>query len=171
MRVSGAILHKSAFAWFCWSHLAPLDCSWRQTATSFVPDEDQGYLLSQRAASQFRFAPAHHGRDVADRKILADTPGVQYTTSVVGFSLLSLVRSSYTAFASSVSKDWGDRKTRDEQFQAIKARLNRELSKLPEAVAFGFSPPAIPGVGTSGGLTFILEDRAGRDIAVPCRRT
>jgi HAE1 family hydrophobic/amphiphilic exporter-1 len=47
--------------------------------------------------------------------------------------------------------------------QAIKAHLNQELSKLPESVAFTFSPPAIPGVGTSGGFTFILEDRAGRD--------
>jgi len=42
--------------------------------------------------------------------------------------------------------------------------LNRELSTLPEGVAFDFSPPAIPGVGTSGGFTFVLEDRAGNDI-------
>ena len=48
--------------------------------------------------------------------------------------------------------------------QAIKAHLNRELSKLPEGVAFTFSPPAIPGVGTSGGFTFILEDRSGQDV-------
>ncbi len=61
-------------------------------------------------------------------------------------------------------KDWDDRKTRAEQFQAIKAHLNQELSKLPEGVAFSFSPPAIPGVGTSGGFTFILEDRAGKDV-------
>ena len=38
------------------------------------------------------------------------------------------------------------------------------MSKLPEGVAFGFSPPAIPGVGTSGGFTFILEDRSGGDV-------
>ena len=31
-------------------------------------------------------------------------------------------------------------------------------------MAFGFSPPAIPGVGTSGGFTFILEDRSGGDV-------
>jgi HAE1 family hydrophobic/amphiphilic exporter-1 len=62
-------------------------------------------------------------------------------------------------------KEWSDRKTRAEQFQAIKQRLNAELSTLPEAVAFDFSPPAIPGVGTSGGFTFALEDRAGKDVA------
>ena len=40
----------------------------------------------------------------------------------------------------------------------------QELSNLPEGSAFSFSPPAIPGVGTSGGFTFVLEDRAGNDV-------
>ena len=96
--------------------------------------------------------------------ILAKTPGVEYSTGILGFSLLSLVRTSYNAFVFVSMKDWDDRKTRAEQFQAIKARLNRELSALPEGVAFSFSPPAIPGVGTSGGFTFVLEDRAGNDV-------
>src|SRR5947207_382695 len=61
-------------------------------------------------------------------------------------------------------KPWDDRTTREQQFQVIKARLNRELSQLPEGIAFDFSPPAIPGVGTSGGFTFVLEDRAGKDV-------
>ena len=93
-----------------------------------------------------------------------NTPGVQYTTSVVGFSLLSFVRTSYNAFFSVALKPWDDRKTRAQQFQSIKAHLNRELSKLPAGVAFSFSPPAIPGVGTAGGFTFMLEDRSGGDI-------
>ena len=38
------------------------------------------------------------------------------------------------------------------------------MSKLPQGIAFAFSPPAIPGIGTAGGVTFILEDRAGKDI-------
>src|SRR5205823_10041032 len=97
-------------------------------------------------------------------KIMANTPGVEYTTSVIGFSLLSFVRTSYNGFFFVTLKEWGDRKTKGEQFQEIKQRLNRELSTLPEGIAFGFSPPAIPGVGTSGGFTFVLEDRAGRDI-------
>src|SRR4029077_6665877 len=75
-----------------------------------------------------------------------------------------LVRTSYTGFGFISMKDWGDRKNREQQFQEIKARVNAAFSKLPEAVAFGFSPPAIPGVGTSGGFTFILEDRSGGDV-------
>jgi hydrophobic/amphiphilic exporter-1 (mainly G- bacteria), HAE1 family len=61
-------------------------------------------------------------------------------------------------------KPWDDRKSRAEQFQEIKQQINRRLSQIPEAIAFSFSPPAIPGVGTSGGFTFALEDRAGNDV-------
>jgi HAE1 family hydrophobic/amphiphilic exporter-1 len=131
---------------------------------SFVPDEDQGFFylniqLPNAASLQRTEQVAAKVEDV-----LAKTPGVQYSTSILGFSLLSLVRTSYNAFIFVSMKDWDDRKTRAEQFQAVKARLNRELSTLSEAVAFSFSPPAIPGVGTSGGFTFVVEDRAGKDV-------
>jgi HAE1 family hydrophobic/amphiphilic exporter-1 len=45
------------------------------------------------------------------------------------------------------------------------ASLNRRMGSIPQGVAFAFSPPAIPGIGTSGGVTFILQDRSGKDIA------
>ena len=132
--------------------------------TSFVPDEDQGYFYLNIQLPNA--ASLQRTEQVAAKveAILAKTPGVKYSTSVLGFSLLSLVRTSYNAFIFVTMNDWDDRKTRAVQFQAIKASLNRELSTLPEGVAFGFSPPAIPGVGTSGGFTFILEDRAGKDV-------
>jgi HAE1 family hydrophobic/amphiphilic exporter-1 len=132
--------------------------------SSFLPDEDQGYayinLQLPNGASLERTTAV--AADV--EKILANTPGVRYSTSVVGFSLLSFVRTSYNAFFFVTLKPWDERKTRAEQFQAIKAHLNQELSRLPAAIAFSFSPPAIPGVGTSGGFTFVLEDRAGNDV-------
>jgi hydrophobic/amphiphilic exporter-1 (mainly G- bacteria), HAE1 family len=132
--------------------------------SSFLPDEDQGYLyvnlqLPSAASLERTDQVAHKIED-----ILAHTPGVQSTTSVIGFSLLSFTRTSYNAFLFVTLKPWDDRKTRLEQFQVIKARLNGALSQLPEGIAFDFSPPAIPGVGTSGGFTFVLEDRAGKDV-------
>jgi HAE1 family hydrophobic/amphiphilic exporter-1 len=132
--------------------------------SSFLPDEDQGYVYINmdlpNAASLERTSAA--ARQVEE--ILANTPGVEYTTSVVGFSLLSFVRTTYNGFFFVTLKPWSDRTTRAEQFQEIKARLNQQLSKLPQGAAFSFSPPAIPGVGTSGGFQFVLEDRAGRDV-------
>ncbi len=132
--------------------------------SSFLPDEDQGYVYINmdlpHAASLERTSAA--ARQVEE--ILANTPGVEYTTSIVGFSLLSFVRTTYNGFFFVTLKPWSDRKTRAEQYQEIKVRLNQQLSKLPQGTAFSFSPPAIPGVGTSGGFQFVLEDRAGRDV-------
>src|ERR1700722_4893697 len=165
VRLSGDVIRKGALvlvllavaggaAWLLGKHLP----------TSFLPDEDQGYLYINmqlpNAASLERTSAA--ARQV--EKVLANTPGVQYTTSVVGFSLLSYVRTSYNAFFWVSLKPWDDRKSRDEAYQAIKARLNQELKQMPEGTAFSFSPPAIPGVGTAGGVTFVLQDRAGEDV-------
>src|ERR1700734_2810370 len=131
---------------------------------SFLPDEDQGYVYINmqlpNAASQERTGAA--AKQV--EQILANTPGVEYTTSVIGFSLLSYVRTSYNAFFWVSLKPWDERQSRSEQYQAIKAHLNQELRTLPDGTVFSFSPPAIPGVGTSGGVTFVLEDRAGKDV-------
>jgi hydrophobic/amphiphilic exporter-1 (mainly G- bacteria), HAE1 family len=165
VRWSGDLIRKSAVvmvllvvagvaAWFFGNHLP----------TSFMPDEDQGYLYINmqlpNAASMERTSEAAKQVEA----MLAKTPGVQYTTSVIGFSLLSFTRTSYNAFFFVTLKPWENRKTRAEQYQAVKAHLNQQLRGLPEGTVFSFSPPAIPGVGTAGGVTFVLEDRAGKDV-------
>ncbi len=165
VRWSGDLIRKAAVvmvllvvagtaAWIFSKHLP----------TSFLPDEDQGYMYIDmqlpRSASMERTSAA--AKQVEE--VLAKTPGVQYTTSVIGFSLLSYVRTSYNGFFFVSLKPWEARKSQSEQYQAIKARLNRELSRLPAGTVFAFSPPAIPGVGTAGGVTFVLEDRAGKDV-------
>src|SRR5206468_8309102 len=97
-------------------------------------------------------------------EILNQTPGVKYFTTVAGCSLLSGIRNTYSAFFWVTLKEWSERRNPAEQFDAIKTHLNRELSGLPEANAFAFSPPAIQGVGAAGGFTFILEDRSGKEV-------
>jgi hydrophobic/amphiphilic exporter-1 (mainly G- bacteria), HAE1 family len=132
--------------------------------SSFLPDEDQGYAYVnvQLPSGSSLERTTLVAKDA--EKILMDTPGVQHVTCFVGFSLLSFVRTTYNATFFVTFKPWGERTARAEQFQSLKAHLNQQLSKLPAAVAFGFSPPAIPGVGTAGGFTFILEDRSGSDL-------
>ncbi|HTB18017.1 MAG TPA: multidrug efflux RND transporter permease subunit [Bryobacteraceae bacterium] len=165
VRLSGVLIRKSAVALLILAGcgVASYFIS-DKLPSSFVPDEDQGYLYLNvqlpNAASLQRTNEVM--RKVED--ILGKTPGVEATTSILGFSLLSYVRTSYNAFAFVSLKPWDTRTKRSEQMQAIKAHVNQELSKLPESIAFTFSPPAIPGVGTSGGFTFILEDRSGGDI-------
>ena len=165
VRVSGALLRKSGFALLLLAGFAAV-CVWvgGKVPSSFVPDEDQGYFYLNVQLPNSSSLERTEEVMAKIQTIAGAIPGVESVTGVTGFSLLSLVRTSYSGFAFIRMKDWNDRKTRAEQFQSIKAKLNQELNRLPEAIAFGFSPPAIPGVGTSGGFTFILEDRSGSDV-------
>jgi len=164
VRISGAILRKSAVALIVLIGFGAAGL-WigGKLPTSFVPDEDQGYFYLNVQLPNAASLQRTEAVLAKIQKIASGMPGVENVTTVGGFSLLSFVRASYSGFGWVSMKEWGDRKTRAEQFQAVKARLNAELSKLPDAVAFGFSPPAIPGIGTSGGVTYILEDRSGGD--------
>jgi HAE1 family hydrophobic/amphiphilic exporter-1 len=164
--IAGALIRKSAVAFTILVICAALAGFFAlKLPSSFLPDEDQGYMfmnlqLPSASSLQRTEATAHEIED-----ILAKTPGVESTASVVGFSLLSLTRSSYSAFFFVTLKEWKDRQKREEQYQFIRQSVNRKLAGLPDGIAFSFSPPAIPGVGTSGGFTFVLEDRSGKDIA------
>ena len=137
----------------------------------FLPEEDQGYIFAgiqlPNAASLERTGEACRGIE----RVLAATPGVQYYTTVVGFNLLNQVRNTYGGFFFIRLKEWSQRKGADQSASAIIARLNRELSQLPQGVVFAFSPPAIQGVGTAGGVTFVLEDRAGKDFSYLAENT
>jgi HAE1 family hydrophobic/amphiphilic exporter-1 len=138
---------------------------------SFLPDEDQGFVY---AGLQLPDAASLQRTDAVTKKaeeIIMKTPGVKYCTTVVGYSMLSGVVNTYSSFFFITLEEWAARKKPEEKYEAIKAHLNRELRGLTEAIAFSFPPPAIPGVGTSGGFTFVLEDRAGKDIAFLAEQT
>jgi HAE1 family hydrophobic/amphiphilic exporter-1 len=132
--------------------------------TGFLPEEDQGFLYVN---VQLPFA-ASLKRTVAVCQqvegIALATPGVKSVTTATGFSLLSFSRNTYSACLWVALKDWRERKKAEESYEAIKAHLSQGLSRLPEAIVFAFPPPAIAGVGTAGGFTFVLEDRAGEDL-------
>jgi HAE1 family hydrophobic/amphiphilic exporter-1 len=131
---------------------------------SFLPDEDQGYLYGglqlPNASSLQRTSDA--AREV--EKTVMETPGVENVSTIVGYSLLSGVNATYSAFFFISLKPWEERKTPETSYTGIKTHLQRELSKISSGLAFSFPPPAIPGVGTSGGATFILEDRSGGSV-------
>jgi hydrophobic/amphiphilic exporter-1 (mainly G- bacteria), HAE1 family len=131
---------------------------------SFLPDEDQGYIYAglqlPEASSLQRSSEA--AREV--EKALMETPGVEYVSSVMGYSMLSGVNATYSSFFFVSLKDWKERKTPELRYEGVKAHLQQALSKVSSGVAFSFPPPAIPGVGTSGGATFVLEDRSGSGV-------
>jgi HAE1 family hydrophobic/amphiphilic exporter-1 len=164
VKVSGLLLHKAGLSVILLVAFAVAGL-WigGKLPGSFVPDEDQGYFYVNVQLPNASSLERTEAVVAKLQKVASEIPGVEYVTTVSGFSLLSLVDTSYNAFGFISMKDWDSRTTREQQFQAIKAKLNAAFAKEPESVSFGFSPPAIPGVGTSGGVTFILEDRSGGD--------
>ena len=104
-------------------------------------------------------------------EIIIKTPGVKYCSSIVGYSMLSQVQNTYSAFFFISLEDWAKRKKPEEQYEAIKASISKKMAGIPGAIGFAFPPPAIMGVGTSGGVTFILQDRSGKDIAFLAENT
>ena len=131
---------------------------------SFLPEEDQGYLF---VALQLPDASSLQRTTGASRKveeILMQTPGVDHVTTVVGYNMLSGVQNTYSAFFWVTLKEWKERKAADEQYWAIKIHLNTALRSISEGTTVAFPPPAIPGVGASGGVTFVLEDRSGQGV-------
>ena len=136
----------------------------RKLPSSFLPDEDQGYMYMNMQLPEGASLERTQEASTEVEKILGSTPGIDHYTSVIGFSLLSFTRSSYTAFYFVQLKPWEERKTTEELYKVIWARLNQKLMTMPQGTMFAFSPPPIPGVGTSGGAQFVLEDRSGKDI-------
>jgi len=160
----GTLIRKAAFSMLLLLGVA-VGAGWfgSRLPQSFLPDEDQGYVF---AGLQLPDAASLQRNDDASRKIedmILKTPGVHSVTSVLGFSMLSGAQNTYSSFFWITLKEWAERKAPEEQYEAIKKHLNQELSKITQGVAFSFPPPAIPGVGASGGFTFMLEDRAGKD--------
>jgi len=164
--LSRGLIHKSVISFIVLAAFAAVAVFLNtRLPTSFLPEEDQGYVY---VSLQLPNASSLQRTSEAARKveqIIMGTPGVKTCTSVIGFSLLSTVYNTYSGFFFVNFKPWSERTKPEEKYDAIRAHLNRELSKIPEGRSFAFSPPSIPGVGTAGGFTFVLEDRAGKDVA------
>ncbi|HEX3742372.1 MAG TPA: efflux RND transporter permease subunit [Bryobacteraceae bacterium] len=161
---SGVLVHKSWFAMLVLAGIAVFAVFLGEHAPAgFIPQEDQGYLF---VALQLPDAASLQRTDEAAQVVsnaLLKTPGIQGVVAVDGFSLLTQTQSTNTAFFFVSLKPWEDRKSKSEQIAAIQNNVQRELSGVSEGLAFSFPPPSIPGIGTSGGVTMILQDRSGND--------
>jgi hydrophobic/amphiphilic exporter-1 (mainly G- bacteria), HAE1 family len=137
----------------------------RQLPSSFLPEEDYGYFFLN---VQLPPASSLKRTDVVSKKIeaiLSKTDGVQYYNTIGGFSLLNRVSASYNGFFFVALKPWDERSSAQLEARAILDTLNGRLAReVPEAAAFAFMPPSIPGLGTSGGFSFWLQDRSGGSI-------
>lgn len=132
--------------------------------TGFVPAEDQGFLfvdvqLPDAAASNRTKEVMHKLGD-----IIKNEPAATDFIAVSGFSLLGGAGSN-NALGIVVLKDWEERTDANLGLRAVLGRLMGQFWAMPDAQIMAFNPPSIPGLGTSAGFEFRLQDSEGREPA------
>jgi len=131
---------------------------------SFLPDEDQGWFLIQvqlpAAASLQRTNAVMKQID----QIIRSEPAIRYYSSSSGLNFLTQLSSPRSGAYFCQLQPYGERGTAAQQSPAIVADLNRKLAALPQAQAFAYLPPPIPGIGEASGIDFFVQDRAGKTV-------
>jgi HAE1 family hydrophobic/amphiphilic exporter-1 len=132
--------------------------------SGFLPEEDQGYFFIEvqlpDAASLSRTETA---LDRLEQQLL-EIPGVTNVISVSGFSLLNSAFGSNSALVIPILAPWDERKAPELRLRAIVNQTRAIAAGTTDANIIPFVPPAIPGLGSSGGFSFVLQDYTGGDI-------
>ena len=132
--------------------------------SGFLPEEDQGYFFIELqlpdAASLVRTETV---LDNVEQQLL-EIPGVTNVISVAGYSLLNGAFSSNSALVIPILAPWAEREDPTLQLPSIVQQAHQMAAKTTEALVIPFVPPAIPGLGSTGGFSFVLQDFTGGDI-------
>ncbi len=126
---------------------------------SFLPSEDQGYLLVNVQLPPGATVERTRGVMEQVEAYILQQPEVQSMVGVLGFSFSGQGQNAGLAFVT--LKDWNDRKGAEHTAAAIAGRAFGALSRIRDAFIFALSPPAIPELGTATGFNFRLQDRGG----------
>ncbi|HYU80136.1 MAG TPA: efflux RND transporter permease subunit, partial [Vicinamibacterales bacterium] len=135
----------------------------RAVPSSFVPDEDEGYIMSIIQAPSG--ASLEYTTNVAKQAeaILMAQPEVRGVFSVVGFSFTGAAANSGMMFAA--LHDWKERRRPDQHLQAVINRIRGPLFGITAGMVIPFAPPAIQGLSLFGGFSLEVQDKSGGDIA------
>jgi multidrug efflux pump len=139
--------------------------------TSFLPDEDQGVLITQVQAPVG--ATQHRTMDVIEQVedyfLEHEQENVVSVFTVQGFSFTGVGQNVGIGFIKLA--DWAERTTEDASVSAIAGRAMGYFMGIKDAMVFAFSPPAVPELGIAGGFSFYLQDisGAGHDALLAAR--
>jgi len=138
--------------------------------TSFVPNEDQGYVMSQiimpDAASLDRTVETSNQIDA----LFAKNPAVENRTAINGYSFIDSqykpnVASFFVTFKSFKERYASKEKAGSENYEAVLREIAAAARNIKTGVFIPIAPPAIPGIGTTGGFEFWIQDKGAGDPA------
>jgi hydrophobic/amphiphilic exporter-1 (mainly G- bacteria), HAE1 family len=129
--------------------------------TAFIPLEDQGYVIIALTLPDGASLERTQRALEQAGKIARATPGVEYSVEIAGISVLDNSATLANGAADYVIlKDWGERlKHKGQDLRSIVEHIQGELDKLDDSVGLVIVPPAIQGIGNSGGFTMMVEIR------------
>ncbi|MGO4306180.1 efflux RND transporter permease subunit [Cupriavidus sp. RAF12] len=137
----------------------------KRLPSSFLPDEDQGYMITvvqlPQGATQERTIGVL--KQIEDYYLQKESKVVDQMITVAGFSFFGRGQNGGIAFVR--LKDWKERTGADETAQALVGRAFGTLSFIKDAIIFPLNPPAIAELGNSSGFDFRLQDRTGQGHA------
>jgi HAE1 family hydrophobic/amphiphilic exporter-1 len=135
----------------------------RAVPSSFVPDEDEGYIMSIIQAPSG--ASLEYTTNVAKQAeaVLLAQPEIRGVFAVEGFSFTGAAANSGMIFAS--LQDWKDRRRPEQHLQAVLNRIRGELFAITGGMVVPFAPPAIQGLSMFGGFSLEVQDKSGGDIS------
>ncbi|KSV80867.1 MULTISPECIES: efflux RND transporter permease subunit [Sinorhizobium/Ensifer group] len=138
--------------------LAGLGWLFMKLPSSFLPDEDQGFVIVMMQLPSE--ATGNRTTEVVEQaeKIFGQEPAVERIIAINGFSFFGTGQNAALAFVT--LKDWKERDANNAA-QSIAMRATMAMSQIKDAISFALSPPAIQGLGTTGGFSFRLQDRGG----------
>ena len=141
--------------------LAVLAVLFMRMPTSFLPEEDQGVIMSmvQLPVGATKQRTEVVLADMRDYFLKNEKDNVDSVLTVAGFSFAGSGQNSGMAFIK--LKDWSERKSPDRSANAIIGRAMGYLFSIKEAQVFAFNLPPIPELGTATGFDFFLQDRGG----------
>jgi multidrug efflux pump len=136
--------------------------------SSFVPNEDQGYVMA--AIIMPEAASIERTQAVAEKvdAIFEKLPGVETRSMITGYSLLDSGFKNNAGTFFVTLKDFKERYASVEAAKAQNARavlmnLNSQVQGIEEATVIPVAPPPIPGIGTTGGFEFWIQDTGSGD--------
>ncbi len=138
---------------------------YKKLPSGFLPDEDQGAFFT---GMRLPDGASTERADLAARKIekvVHDLPGVANSFVLGGLDIATGTSGSNVATIIATLKPWDERTTPETQLNPILGRAAAGFAQVPEAFTFAFGLPPILGLSTTGGFQFMMEDRAGTDIA------
>jgi multidrug efflux pump len=141
------------------------------TPTSFLPQEDKGVLFCAVQLPPGATLKRTDSVLLRSTDITSKISGVENVIAISGFSMVG-GRGENMAMVIVILDDWGLRKTPDLSIDAIKGKVAGTLASIPEARINVFTPPAIMGLGVTGGVSFMMQatgDQTPQELAAALR--